>query len=366
MTAINRRTLLRCGLAGGAALALPGFADEESPALFSACDDQNGQHWLSGWSLSGKQRFKLPVPWRGHDVSLTPDGRHILFFARRPGRQIAVIDRIDGTLKKLIDSENGRHFFGHGAFSKDGRWLFTSENNYVDGTGTIGVYRTDDFKRVEEFPSGNIGPHQIEILSDGKTLVVANGGILTHPDTPREALNLDTMSSSLTYLDTQTGQILEQFLPQNPQMSIRHLAVSEDDTVVMGVQYQGDRSDILPLVLTHKDETTLQSLQSDDLHWLRQNQYIASVAVDPSATIAITTTPRGHGVSVWNLHQRQLLSFISLKDVAGAVYHPSSRSFLVSNGLGQVMSLDVRQPTKLQPVFSQHSLRWDNHLALHT
>jgi len=79
--------------------------------------------------------------------------------------------------------------------------------------------------------SNGIGTHQIALMPDGKRIVAANGGILTHPSTPRKKLNLDTMKPSLTYIDCESGKHLESYFPQHHQMSIRHIDVAADDTV---------------------------------------------------------------------------------------------------------------------------------------
>ena len=107
--------------------------------------------------------------------------------------------------------------------------MYTTENAYtqIPGSsqrGVIGIYDiADNFRRLGEISSYGIGPHQLGMLSDGKTLVVANGGILTHPLRCREKLNLDTMKPSLTYIDSSSGDLVDQFYPGHHQQSIRHL-----------------------------------------------------------------------------------------------------------------------------------------------
>ena len=57
---------------------------------------------------------------------------------------------------------------------------------------------TDDYRQVGELPAHGVGPHEVVLMPDGKTLAVANGGIRTHPDRDRVPLNLDSMQPSLT------------------------------------------------------------------------------------------------------------------------------------------------------------------------
>ena len=84
-------------------------------------------------------------------------------------------------------------------------------------------------------------PHDIALLGDGRTLIIANGGIRTHPDSGSDELNLAEMQPSLLYVDTETGDLVEQqrLPPALHQLSIRHLAIAGNDTVVFGCQIAG-------------------------------------------------------------------------------------------------------------------------------
>lgn len=59
------------------------------------------------------------------------------------------------------------------------------------GLDVIGVWKTEaGYTRCDEFPSGGIGPHDLRLMPDSGTLVVANGALpLTLPtaasSTPR-------------------------------------------------------------------------------------------------------------------------------------------------------------------------------------
>ncbi|PAX95204.1 Tat pathway signal protein, partial [Bordetella pertussis] len=45
-----------------------------------------------------------------------------------------------------------------------------------------GILTHPDYGKLELFDTAGIGPHEALLLPDGKTVCVANGGILTHPD----------------------------------------------------------------------------------------------------------------------------------------------------------------------------------------
>ena len=169
-----------------------------------------------------------------------PNSNEIAVFARRPGKYIIVVNVLSGEKLAQVTCKEDRHFYGHGVYSPDGKWLYTTENEYDSGRGVIGVYDVKDrYRLVETLPAYGIGPHEIGLLADGKTMVVANGGIMTHPETGREKLNLAEMDSSLTYIEINSGKLLsaQRLLPKLRLMSIRHLDVGPDDNVAVVMQY---------------------------------------------------------------------------------------------------------------------------------
>ena len=151
--ALDRRQLLLCGGALVAGLALrAGRARGAQGALFVSCRvDAEAAHHVTGIDASGRVRFDLPLPERGHGVAFRPGADEGLVFARRPGTFAVAFDPVAGIALRRIDAAAGRHFYGHGAFSPDGRYLFTSENDYEAGRGVLGVRdATDGYRQIGE------------------------------------------------------------------------------------------------------------------------------------------------------------------------------------------------------------------------
>lgn len=363
MTGIDRRSLLlgscALGLAAGWAL----VAQRQTPLLLSAAD-QNGQHWLTGLEPGGRIRFRLPVLHRAHDSAWLGGGL-AAFFARRPGRETYLVDTTHGRLLARLHPPDAHHYCGHGVLSQDRQHLFMTEYAYERQMGVVGIYQTrPPFARLGQMDTGGLDPHQLALLPDGQTLVVANGGLLTHPDSERELLNLDTMDPSLVYLDTRTAALLEQVKPPHHQTSLRHLAVCPDGSVVVGAQDHaaGMEHDPHALVFRHRRGGRLAALT--DSAWGRQHQYIASVVVNPDGTHALTTTPRGGQASLWHLQTGTSLGHFPVKDVAGAAWVEQLGGFLVSNGLGQLFSLSLSPQPRLLQAGLNPGMQWDNHMNL--
>jgi uncharacterized protein len=232
---LDRLTLLM-GLAGSAAMlalpkqALAAFATE---CFAAARKDDRGNFSAALFSLNGDMR-SIELPERGHDIALRPDGGEWVAFARRPGR-FAVAVPVGAGQPVWFATRPDRHFFGHGSFSADGRLLYSTENDYNAAKGVIGVRDVAGrYKQIGEFEAHGMEPHDIALLSDGRTMVIANGGIRTHPDSEGE-LNLPDMQPSLVYVDTETGDLLEEhrLAPPLHQLSIRHLAIGAGDVVAL-------------------------------------------------------------------------------------------------------------------------------------
>ena len=169
-------------LAAASLISRPSWADAGSPAYLAAARLPDGSYALCGLDNSGYETFALPLPDRGHAAAAHPSRPEAVAFARRPGRFALVIDCISGAATARLDAPSGRHFYGHGVFSRDGETLFTTENDFETGDGRIGVWsRAGGYTRTGEFASGGIGPHDVKRLPQSDTLVVANGGIKTHP-----------------------------------------------------------------------------------------------------------------------------------------------------------------------------------------
>ncbi|NIB39901.1 DUF1513 domain-containing protein [Pseudomaricurvus alkylphenolicus] len=331
----------------------------------SAFRDHLGQNHIAGLNTDGESLFSIAVPQRAHDSLMLPGAGLALFFARRPGNLIYIVDLARGQWLRSLQAPEGHHFYGHGCVSGGGRYLLTTENHIADGNGHIGVYDiNDEFRRVEQLPSHGIGPHQLKSLSDGKTLAIANGGILTHPDKGREKLNLDTMQPGLAYVELNSGKLLSQYHPPHHQQSIRHMDITSADEVVVGVQFEGDPDQVVPLAYTHRGEDQLQPLPATDASWRQHRNYIASVCVDADGERLLLSSPRGGVVSGWDLSKRQLLAIQTQRDGAGIAFNGVARRFLISNGLGQLTAVDQQQLQRQthHSRFYQNRI-WDNHMS---
>jgi hypothetical protein len=356
MARTGRRQFLG-GLLAAGLIPKPTWADAGSPVFLSAAANPDGSYVLCGIDAALDVRFKIPLPARGHAAAAHPSRPEAVAFARRPGTFAIVIDCITGLRKARLESPLGRHFYGHGTFSSDGSLLFTTENDYEAGQGRIGVWDAlDGYTRIDEWYSGGVGPHDIKRLPGTDTLVVANGGIDTHPDTGRTKLNIPTMAPNLSYFIN--GVVVETAMlpPQFHKSSIRHLAISKRGDVAFGMQWQGDQ---MPqaLVGTHQRGSPI-SLMTESTDQIRQlDGYVGSIAYSGDGNSIAVTSPRGGVVHMYDASTRMFFRDILLTDVSGIA--SLEDTFVVTTGTGQLQSM-----TRGDRNFSgQIDVKWDNHLV---
>ena len=333
----------------------------------SARADASGGYRVSGFLADGAKFFDLPLPGRGHAFAVRPGARAAVHFARRPGCFALVVDLARRAVLRTMETPADRHFYGHGTFSQDGRLLYASENDFDGERGVIGVYDAeDDYRRVGEMPSHGIGPHEIALFSDGETIVVANGGIATHPDLPRVKLNLPTMAPSLCHIDRQNGTLLRELRldPALHRLSIRHLAVGPADAVAVAMQYEGPAQDLVPLVAIQRNGGALRLLQGPRAVLRAMKNYCGSICFDAGGRTIAVSAPRGGLVTFWDVDAGRHLSSAQVSDGCGVAPGTRPGEFLASSGRGGMVVIDARSgATRPLAVDGLESALWDNHLV---
>lgn len=354
----SRRNFL-AGLLAAGLCPRSSWADAGSPAYLAAARRPDGAYALCGLSDGGAAVFELPLPGRGHAAAAHPARPEAVAFARRPGTFALVIDCAAGRQVAALTAPRGRHFYGHGAFSPDGSLLFTTENDYEAAQGVIGVWdAARAYRRVAEFPSGGVGPHELRLMGDGATLVIANGGIETHPDSGRTKLNLATMRPNLSYV-TLDGRLLDQVEPPAEwrRNSIRHLALGEDGLVAAALQWEGDGSEHPPLLALHRRGGALAHLAAPREAHRQMQGYAGSIAICRKTNEVAITSPRGGAVQVFDLAGGRFLRMFRHPDLCGVSEAPAG--FVVTAGTGSIRGLSGADIVWT----AEHRSRWDNHLV---
>ncbi len=336
---LARRTFL----AGAAALAATGPVRAAQDWFIAPRDDAAGRHFITRFAADGTLGFDLALPARGHGMALAPDGRSAAVAARRPGRFLLVLDHTRGLERARIAATDGFIFCGHVAFAADGTLLYATETRLADAAGFVGVYDAHAPRsRLAAWPTRGADPH--ELLLQGDTLVVANGGFVQQND--------PEIAPSLVRIHARDGHVLAQVEPPDElvQVSLRHLAIAQGGVFVAG-QYAGPKGDRPPLV-ARWNAGGLGFLDLGDRTTAGLANYCGSIAASRDGTRLCVTSPRGGRAVVFD-SEGKVQGEARLTDGCG-VAAAADGSFLVTGGRGDMLHLGGA------PVAVAEA-RWDNH-----
>lgn len=327
--------------------------------LLSAFEDGRGEQYIGGVDLARRAVFGTRISMRAHGCALDPrDPQRAVFFARRPGTAGFELRLDTQRARQLFTTEPGRHLAGHGVFSHDGQWLITPEHDYETPAGVLCVRDVRNFKVAAQIDTHGLDPHEILWLPNGR-LLVANGGILTHPRTFRRKLNIPTMDPSLCVLDLTRRECLEQWRLPDHLLSIRHLAVASNGSAVVGLQYEGERQKAPAIAAWYRPASGLTLLTAPPTELARCQAYVASVVLSEPAGLMAAACPFGNGFACWSLAQQQYAGFREVGEVYGLA-HAADGAVLASLRDGSAYQVTGNSARHLS--FDRSALiHWDDH-----
>jgi hypothetical protein len=351
---IDRRAFIKAAGITFLAALKPGalMALDRADAVFaSGIRAADGSFQVATVTGRGEIVDRVALPARAHGMAFSKATGRTVAFARRPGTYAMIFDPRGTQEPIIITSREGRHFYGHGSFSPDGRLLYASENDFDNNRGMIGIYSAADrFERIGEYETYGVGPHDMTVSDDGRLLIVANGGIETNPDFGRTKLNLDHMEPSLTLIDAATGALIEKHTlpPHYSQVSTRHVDLDATGRIWFACQYEGHRNDLPPLVghFARGEDLTFVPLPDETTRKL--GNYVGAIAVNRAENLVGVTSPINGAAVTLDAGTGAVLKVEDIADAAGIA---SARDgFAVSSYDGDFLG--------------QHSdVAWDQHIV---
>ncbi len=321
------------------------------------------QHALLLVDEGGSEIGRMALAGRGHDIAIDEARRRVAVFARRPGYFAVIVDARSLAPLATIRPPAGHHFFGHGAFSADGRLLYATENAFTDdqSRGVIGVYdAAGGFERIGEFETHGMDPHEILLAPDGRTLVVANGGIETHPEFGRQKLNVATMRPSIVRIDSTTGELTGETRlgDELNQLSTRHMAFDGSGALWFGCQWEGEKGRRPPLVGRIDGEGRAMLLPFPDAVAPLARNYIGSVAPSRDGSAIAATSPIGGTVFVFDAERQTLATTHALRDGCG-IAGSAGDDFIASTGDGRLLRVEGE---RMDGIARLGGVEFDNHM----
>lgn len=362
--AIDRRTFLVSAAVAFASASKSMEAAAESlwPRYLAAARLPDGRHALVIVNTDGRIECELPLDARGHDAAISPDGRLAVAFARRPGTFAVTLDLIKKRTIGIFETPDDRHFYGHGVFSADGRLLYATENDFDNARGVLGIYDVGaGFRRIGEFPTHGVGPHDVLLMNDERTLCVANGGIETHPESGRAKLNLDAMRPSLVFIDRTTGDLLatHELSRDLRALSIRHICADASGAVWFGGQWEGALEEAPELIGRASLDVPVRLIAPSQPLGAALKGYIGAVATSGNGRIIAATAPRAGRALYFDAETEDVVGETLTPDCCG-VAPADGNGVAVSSGIGELRIERAGDDPVIVSVGA--GLAFDNHL----
>jgi hypothetical protein len=335
-------------LAGPAARAARGRIEAR---IAAAWDDEAGRHH-AGWlqpagDTALRVQHSIELPTRAHGLWIEADGG-LLVVARRPGEWL--LRWRAGHTPQWQWSEPERRFCGH-VIESEGV-LYTSEADLDSGTGRVVRRDARSLQPLADWASHGIDPHQLLRDADG-SLLVANGGVPTRPESGRLKLDLERMDPSLVRLDARSGERLGQWRLTDARLSIRHLA--RHASGLLGIALQAEHDD----AAARATAPLLALFDGRSLRLVEQPQPLAGYAGDIAATADgfVLAATRAGGLAEWRTDGRWS-GFTPLEEACPIA--AGEESELWAGGRGRVLHAVSSAPSKLLAA----AMRLDNHWVL--
>lgn len=242
------------------------------------------------------------ISFYGHGLSRNPikPNTGIVFEKHGPG--CAQIDMKTGKTLKVIKTTSNREFYGHGAFSPDGKILFAAETDIEDDyKGVVGVRDGESFEYLGDFPTFGTAPHDCHLIDDGATLVFTNGGGDFGSDD----------FGSVTYVDVKSEQLKETVKISDPEINAGHMTIlSNGDFVVVSAPRNNLKRKNATGNISFYDRATEKLRIADDPICKQMISETLSVAVHEESGVVAATNPAGHIVTFWDFKTGKLVHSI--------------------------------------------------------
>jgi len=267
----------------------------------------------------------IPMSFFGHGFTPDPVNPERACVFEKRGKGACEIDLKTGSVTREITGHEDREFYGHGAYSPDGKLLYSTET-IVSGhyEGVIAIRDAKTHAYLGDFPSFGASPHDCRLIDDGKTMVVTNGG---GP--------LDGIAPNVSYIDVETEQLIEKLEFDNAQVNAGHLDISSTGKLaVVSAQREG-----LPIkspggISLRLHANSLNTLSNPAKLTERLYDESLSVCIHEKNNIVGATTPTGNLVTFWNIDNGELLHYIVVPNPRGIELTQDKKYFVVSYGQG--------------------------------
>jgi hypothetical protein len=309
------------------------------PGRFVNTDTGKVSFVLCLFDLDHGRNDSVDCDFFGHGLAPHPIERRraVLFEKRGPG--CCEVDLLDRRVTRPIATPEGRAFYGHGAFSKDGQVLFATETRLDTHEGLICIRDGKTYKEIGEFPTYGKNPHDCHLIDGGNTLVMTNGG---GPIEDNKAL------PNVAFVDIASSRLLERLTFPTPQINAGHLAISSHrDLVAISAPRDGLPKTALGGVTIRKGNGAFVTMTEPAEVVSKMIGESLSLCIHERTGIVGVTNPDGNVVTFWDLKQERFVKSLELPAPRGLTQTLGGDYLALGYGSG---TMTLLSPSTLEPV----------------
>jgi len=295
-----------------------------------------------GYASGGAQRFVLafvdldapspsavpmPLDFLAHGVSLHPRDptRAAVFEKKGPGA--CVVDVRERAVLRPLTTARSRRFYGHGAWSPDGAFLYATESR-VDRNfaGVLVVRDGATLAELGALDTHGASPHDCRLLDGGKVMAVTHGGGGVHE---RGA------APSVAFIELASRKLLDRVTLSGPRVNAGHLDLGpRGEMVVVSAPRDGlptPEKQLGGVSIRRPGEPVARTLTEPHAVVSRMLGEALSVALHAETGVALATHPLGDCVSAWRVEDGASLGTLELRGPRGVALTLDRAWYLVSH-----------------------------------
>lgn len=280
---------------------------------------------------------RIAVDFLPHGFTRKPDAPHIAAIFEKRGPGAALVDLTTHKRLGTLNARPGRHYYGHGVYSREGDQLFVVETDLATGTGLLSVRDTTTYRELEAFPTYGDRPHDCVPIDDGRVLVITNGGG-----------DLGTNSAPcVSYVDVASRKLLEKVCFSDPKINAGHIGIGADGSLaVVSAPRDG-----LPAETSAGGINLRTGKRKPER--MRGPEKVMAKVIGESLSVVVhdsvvgVTNPLGGIVTFWSLGTKKLVAYYECESPRGIELSRDKSAFVISFGKHAsivLLGVDTYQP----------------------
>lgn len=278
---------------------------------------------------SADSLIRIELPFRPHGVTQNPklDTQFAAF--EKWGQHAAIFNLADRSGSILLKDKSCR-FFGHGVFATSGEKVFAAVYCDRRARGFVAVYSAKDGKKLSEYDSGGAFPHDCQLDSLGRIMVIHRRG----------RLKTQEQENVLSWLDQDTGRVIDRLvLPSFGEGVLYHFRQFEDGWVVASGAAERESATKPGFVLaisppkegTQASEAKrFQRLDPATKGLMGESLSLESYRL-AEKSVVVVTNPVANSVHYWDFRQNKLIATQELESCRGVL--ENAGQLLLTSGL---------------------------------